>query len=107
MNLRGSASMNSTEPLVVIDGVAANSVNDLRLLNSDDIESINFLKDGSAAIYGSRAAGGVVLITTKKGKEGKLKIDYSGSATLKTVGLMPGSDEHRPVGRRRASGSGK
>ena len=89
MNLRGSASMNSTEPLVVIDGVAANSVNDLRLLNSDDIESINFLKDGSAAIYGSRAAGGVVLITTKKGKEGKLKIDYSGSATLKTVGLMP------------------
>lgn len=89
MNLRGSASMNSTEPLVVIDGVAANSVNDLRLLNSDDIESINFLKDGSAAIYGSRAAGGVVLITTKKGKQGKLKIDYSGSATLKTVGLMP------------------
>lgn len=89
LNLRGAASMNSTEPLIVIDGVAAGSVNELRLLNSDDIESINFLKDGSAAIYGSRAAGGVVLITTKKGKEGKLKIDYSGSATLRTVGLMP------------------
>ena len=89
LNLRGSSSMNSTEPLVVIDGVAANSVSELRLLNPDDIESINFLKDGSAAIYGSRAAGGVVLVTTKKGKEGKLQINYSGSATLKTVGLMP------------------
>ena len=89
LNLRGSSSMNSTEPLVVIDGVAANSVSEMRLLNPDDIESINFLKDGSAAIYGSRAAGGVVLITTKKGKEGKLQINYSGSATFKTVGLMP------------------
>ena len=89
MNLRGASSMNSTEPLIVIDGVACNSVSDLRLINSDDIESINFLKDGSAAIYGSRAAGGVVLITTKKGKSGKVKVDYSGSATLKTVGLMP------------------
>ena len=89
LNLRGSSSLNSTEPLVVIDGVAANSVSEMRLLNPDDIETINFLKDGSAAIYGSRAAGGVVLITTKKGKEGKLQINYSGSATLKTVGLMP------------------
>lgn len=89
LNLRGASSMNSTEPLVVIDGVAANSVSEMRLLNPDDIESINFLKDGSAAIYGSRAAGGVVLITTKKGKEGKLQINYSGSATFKTVGLMP------------------
>ena len=89
MNLRGASSANSTEPLVIIDGVACNSVNDMRLLNSSDIETINFLKDGSAAIYGSRAAGGVVLITTKKGKEGKLKIDYSGSATLRTIGLSP------------------
>lgn len=46
------------------------------------------MKDGAAAIYGSRAAGGVVLITTKKGAEGKVKVEYSGSATLKTVGLM-------------------
>jgi len=89
MNLRGASSANSTEPLIIIDGVACNSVNDMRLLNSNDIETINFLKDGSAAIYGSRAAGGVVLITTKKGKEGKLKIDYSGSATLRTTGLNP------------------
>ena len=89
MNLRGSVSVNSTEPLIIIDGVASSSVNDLRLINPNDIESINFLKDGSAAIYGARAAGGVVLITTKKGKEGKTRVEYSGSVTLKTVGLMP------------------
>ncbi len=89
MNLRGASSMNTTEPLIIIDGVAANSVSDMRNLNPNDIESINFLKDGSAAIYGSRAAGGVVLITTKKGKEGRVKVEYGASATLKTVGLQP------------------
>ena len=89
LNLRGSSSVNSIEPLIIIDGVAYNSVNDLRLINSNDILSINFLKDGSAAIYGSRAAGGVVLITTKKGAEGRTKVEYSGTVTLKTVGLMP------------------
>lgn len=89
LSLRGSVSVNSTSPLIIIDGVAYSSANDLRLLNSNDIESINFLKDGAVAIYGSRAAGGVVLVTTKKGKEGKVKVDYSGSATVKTVGLMP------------------
>ena len=88
LNLRGSVSVNSTEPLVIIDGVAA-SVNEMNNLNPNDIESINFLKDGSAAIYGSRAAGGVVLITTKKGKAGKIKVEYGGSATLKAVGLQP------------------
>ncbi len=89
MNLRGASSMNSTEPLIVIDGVASGTVNDLRSLNSNDIETINFLKDGSAAIYGSRAAGGVVLITTKKGLVGKPKVEYSATTTFKTVGLMP------------------
>ena len=89
LNLRGSVSMNSTEPLVIIDGVAANSVSEMRNLNPNDIESINFLKDGSAAIYGSRAAGGVVLITTKKGKEGQVKVELGISATLKTPGLQP------------------
>lgn len=88
LNLRGSVSVNNTDPLIIIDGVAGGSVNDLRLLNPNDIESISFLKDGSAAIYGSRAAGGVMLITTKKGAEGKVKVEYSASATLKTVGLM-------------------
>lgn len=89
MSLRGASSMNTTEPLIIIDGVASGTVNDLRLLNPNDIESMNFLKDGAAAIYGSRAAGGVVLITTKKGAAGKTKVEYSATATLKTVGLMP------------------
>ena len=71
MSLRGAVSTNSSEPLVIIDGVAYESINDMRLLNPSDIESMSFLKDGAAAIYGSRAAGGVVLITTKKGKEGR------------------------------------
>ena len=85
MKLRGSVSKNSGGPLVIIDGVAG----DMGSINPSDIESINFLKDGSAAIYGSRAADGVVLITTKKGKEGQVKINYSGSMTLKTLGLQP------------------
>lgn len=85
MKLRGSVSKNSGGPLVIIDGVAG----DMGSINPNDIESINFLKDGSAAIYGSRAADGVVIITTKKGKEGKVKINYSGSVTVKTVGLQP------------------
>ena len=88
LNLRGSVSANGTKPLVIIDGVAA-SVDEMGNLNPNDIESINFLKDGSAAIYGSRAAGGVVLVQTKKGKEGKVRVDYGGSATVKLIGLQP------------------
>ena len=85
MKLRGSVSKNSGGPLVIIDGVAG----DMGSINAADIESINFLKDGSAAIYGSRAADGVVLITTKKGKAGKVKINYTGSLTIKAPGLQP------------------
>lgn len=89
MSLRGAVSKNSTSPLVIIDGVEYESVNELRLLNPSDIESINFLKDASASIYGSKAAGGVVLVTTKKAKEGKTSIQYSGSVTGKFIGLQP------------------
>ncbi len=89
MSLRGAISANSSEPLVIIDGVAYESINEMRLLNPSDIESMSFLKDGATAIYGSRAAGGVVLITTKKGKEGRARVEYSGSFSVKTVGLMP------------------
>lgn len=89
IKVRGAVSMNSSDPLIVIDGVAYDDVNSMRNLNPSDIESINFLKDGSAAIYGSRAAGGVVLITTKQAKEGKAKIVYNGSYTYKMVGLQP------------------
>lgn len=89
MSLRGASSKNNVEPLVIIDGVAYESINEMRLLNPSDIQSMSFLKDGAAAIYGSRAAGGVVLITTKAGAKGKAKVEYSGSVSMKTVGLMP------------------
>ncbi|MDO4163266.1 MAG: TonB-dependent receptor [Bacteroides sp.] len=76
IRVRGVASINaSSDPLYVIDGYPSNS--DL-MLSPEDIESIEVLKDAaSAAIYGSRAAGGVVLITTKRGKEGKAKVSYN------------------------------
>lgn len=90
MKLRGAVSANSTDPLVIVDGVEySDGINGLRLLNSDDIESINFLKDASAAIYGSKAAGGVVLITTKKAKAGRTVVQYDGSFTGKVVGIQP------------------
>ncbi|MBK1441394.1 TonB-dependent receptor [Parapedobacter sp. ISTM3] len=75
IRVRGMGSINaSSEPLYVIDGYpAGNNLN----INPNDIESIDVLKDAaSAAIYGSRAAGGVVLITTKRGKEGRSTVDY-------------------------------
>ena len=76
IRIRGVASINaSSDPLYVIDGYPSNE--DL-MLNPEDIESIEVLKDAaSAAIYGSRAAGGVILITTKRGKEGKPKVNYN------------------------------
>ena len=89
MKLRGAVSANSADPLIVIDGVAYESVNALRNINPEDIQSMNFLKDASAAIYGSRAAGGVVLITTKQAEQGKTKIEYTASYTNKRVGLQP------------------
>ena len=86
MKLRGSFSKNNSDPLVIIDGVESESFSQL---NPADIESINFLKDASAAIYGSKAAGGVILIQTKKAKAGKAKVEYGGSVTAKFVGLQP------------------
>jgi TonB-linked SusC/RagA family outer membrane protein len=75
IRVRGIGSFNaSSDPLYVIDGYPAN--NDV-YINPDDVESVDILKDAaSAAIYGSRASGGVVLITTKRGKEGKGKFEY-------------------------------
>lgn len=90
MSLRGAVSANGASPLVIVDGVEySDGINGLRLLNADDIESINFLKDASAAIYGSKAAGGVVLVTTKQAKAGKTQIQYNGSFTGKRIGLQP------------------
>lgn len=88
MKLRGAVSKNNSDPLIIIDGVEYESVNDLRLINPSDIESMNFLKDAAASIYGSKAAGGVVIITTKRAKDAKIKIDYNGSVTIKKPGLV-------------------
>ncbi len=88
MSLRGAVSKNAAEPLVIIDGVEYESVNDLRLINPADIESMNFLKDAAASIYGAKAAGGVVLVTTKQAAAGRVKVDYSGSYTYKHIGLQ-------------------
>lgn len=86
--IRGAATFGSTEPLYVIDGAFSNS--GLSSLNPNDIESIEVLKDGSAAaIYGSRAANGVVLITTKRGKQGKPVIEIDGSYAFQTPTNIP------------------
>ncbi len=76
-------------PLVVIDGVPR-STDEFQRLNPEDIEDISVLKDASAAIYGVRAANGVILVTTKKGtKNGKPTISYNGSYTLQQPSGMP------------------
>lgn len=76
INIRGQ-SLNSTSVLIVIDGVIS-STGDMNAINPDDIENISVLKDAaSASIYGDRAAGGVIVITTKKGKKGTAQITYS------------------------------
>ena len=93
IRIRGAASLNaSNDPLVVIDGVpvaqgAGGAMsNPLDLLNPNDIESFSILKDASsAAIYGSRASNGVILITTKKGRGGAPQISYSGSFSIQNI----------------------
>lgn len=91
IRIRGGASLNaSNDPLIVIDGIptsndaAPGTPNALATINPNDIETFTVLKDASAtAIYGSRASNGVIIITTKKGSQGKVKISYSGSFTAK------------------------
>lgn len=86
MRIRGFSSANSTATLVLVDGVET----DITLVNPNDIESVSVLKDAAAcAIYGARAAAGVVLVTTKRGTEGKAKVSYNGYVGLNKPGLMP------------------
>lgn len=87
VNIRGIGTVGDSEPLYVIDGVAGGDINSL---NPADIESIDVLKDAaSAAIYGSRAANGVVLVTTKQGKSGKIQVSYDGYFGWQNVYKMP------------------
>lgn len=88
IRIRGERSIlgKHNEPLYVVDGVPLMSGSNIETLNPRDIEAIDILKDASAtAIYGSRGANGVVLVTTKQGKAGKTSIDYSGSLTVSNI----------------------
>lgn len=76
IRIRGSNTLGNNDALIVIDGIP-NRAGGLERLNPADIESISVLKDASAAIYGARAANGVILITTKRGKSGKPELSYS------------------------------
>lgn len=87
--IRGNTSVNSAGALVIIDGLPG----DINLVNPQDIESISVLKDAaSAAIYGARAAEGVVLVTTRTGKSEKVKVEYSGNFSFNKPTRLPKSN---------------
>ena len=97
IRVRGGASLNaSNDPLIVLDGVpleqggiSGNSSNFLSMINPSDIESMTVLKDASStAIYGSRASNGVIIITTKKGQQGGLKVNFNTTNSLQTRAQM-------------------
>ena len=97
IRVRGGASLNaSNDPLIVLDGVpleqggiSGNSSNFLSMINPSDIESMTVLKDASStAIYGSRASNGVIIITTKKGQQGDLKVNFSTTNSMQTRAQM-------------------
>lgn len=82
IRVRGVGTLNNSAPLVIIDGVEAG----INTVNPADIESMSILKDAaSAAIYGSRAANGVILITTKKGTAGSIKVNYHGYVSFQSI----------------------
>lgn len=87
VNIRGLGTVGSSSPLYIIDGVAGGNID---ALNPSDIETIDVLKDAaSAAIYGARAANGVILITTKQAKSGKMSVTYDGYYGLQYMYKMP------------------
>ncbi|MFI5157485.1 MAG: SusC/RagA family TonB-linked outer membrane protein [Sphingobacteriales bacterium] len=90
VNIRGIGTTGNNDPLVVIDGITTQSSTSLNTLNPDDIASVTILKDaGSAAIYGSRAANGVILVTTKSGKlNQKQTVNYDGSYGLQVPDVL-------------------
>ena len=92
VSIRGVGTIGESSPLLVIDGIVSGTANDgLNGINPNDIESIDVLEDAaSAAIYGSRAANGVILVTTKQGKEGKISITYDGFVGWSNAYRKPG-----------------
>ena len=92
VNIRGVGTIGESSPLLIIDGINAGTAdNGLNGLNPNDIESIDVLKDAaSAAIYGARAANGVILVTTKQGKAGALTLNYDGYVGVSNAYKVPG-----------------
>ncbi|MEN8156842.1 MAG: TonB-dependent receptor [Bacteroidota bacterium] len=89
VRIRGVGTVNNTEPLYVVDGIPMSN-SDVISISPNDIESMTVLKDASAtAIYGSRAANGVVMITTKRGKAGKIKVNFSSYAGVSNMYKVP------------------
>lgn len=90
IQVRGLSSLSGgVRPLIVLDGMPTENLN-LRDINSGDIESIQVLKDAaSASIYGARASGGVILIQTKRGREGRTTVEYNGSVSFSTLVNKP------------------
>ena len=92
VNIRGVGTIGESSPLLIIDGINSGTAdNGLNGLNPNDIESIDVLKDAaSAAIYGARAANGVILVTTKQGKAGKIQLQYDGFVGWSNAYKVPG-----------------
>ena len=89
IKVRGQGTLNDSSPLVIIDGAEAS----INTVNPQDIETMTVLKDAaSSAIYGSRAANGVILITTKQGKSGKIKLDYNGYVSFTSPSIPSSMD---------------
>lgn len=87
ISIRGITTIGDSNPLIIIDGVPANNINDI---NPNDIQNISVLKDAaSASIYGSRAAAGVILVTTKRAKVGELNLDYKAEFGIETPTQIP------------------
>lgn len=84
--IRGQSSVNGSAPLIIVDGVPVLNSFSFLNMNADDIESISILKDASASIYGSAAANGVILVTTKRGR-GKTRYDFSSNMRFTTNGI--------------------
>jgi len=89
LQIRGATSINGGSPLIVIDGNPAINNEAFYNMNPDDIQSVTVLKDASAAIYGSRASNGVIMVTTKKGKSGKMRVELATTTRINTLGIRP------------------
>lgn len=86
--IRGQATLNNNAPLILIDGVQA-GIGTFNQLSPQDIGNISILKDGAAAVYGNRAANGVILVTTKRGKSGEPRINLSTSLSISSFSAKP------------------